>query len=147
MLKYNRAPGGTGQAAIQVAKYVGAEVYVTVGSDDKRRLTMDTYDVSEDHIFYSRNTSFAEGIMRMTCNRGVDVVLNSLSGEALVASWECIAPVSHKGECGTGIPTNSIFSAVASLKLVNGILIPTVICHCGYSTKMRAFPRLISFPS
>lgn len=97
--------GGTGQAAIQVAKYVGAEVYVTVGSDDKRRLLMDNYGVSEDHIFYSRNTSFAEGVMRMTGNKGVDVVLNSLSGEALVASWECIAPVSHKGDNGIAVVT------------------------------------------
>ncbi|MCJ1398962.1 hypothetical protein MMC11_002163 [Xylographa trunciseda] len=84
--------GGTGQAAIQVAKHIGAEIYVTVGSDDKKKLIMETYAVPEDHILYSRNTSFAQGIMRMTGNRGVDVVLNSLSGEGLVASWECIAP-------------------------------------------------------
>lgn len=85
--------GGTGQAAIQVAKYLGAEVYVTVGSDEKKRLVMDTYNIPEDHIFYSRNESFAKGIMRMTKNLGVDVVLNSLAGEGLRASWECIATV------------------------------------------------------
>ncbi|MCJ1389859.1 hypothetical protein MMC18_002716 [Xylographa bjoerkii] len=92
--------GGTGQAAIQVAKYIGAEIYVTVGSDDKKKLLMDTYAISEDHIFYSRNTSFAQGIMRMTGNRGVDVVLNSLSGDGLVASWECIAPFGRFVEIG-----------------------------------------------
>lgn len=85
--------GGTGQAAIQVAKVVGAEIYVTVGSDDKKKLLMSTYDIPEDHILYSRNTSFAQGIMRLTNNNGVDVVLNSLSGESLIASWECIAKV------------------------------------------------------
>lgn len=87
------AAGGTGQAAIQIAKYVGAEIYVTVGSDHKKKLLMRTYDIPEDHILYSRNTSFAQGIMRLTNNRGVDVVLNSLSGESLVASWDCIAKV------------------------------------------------------
>ena len=56
---------------------------------------METYGVAEDHICYSRNTSFAQGIMRMTDNKGVDVVLNSLSGEGLTASWECIAPVCY----------------------------------------------------
>lgn len=86
--------GGTGQAAIQIAKYVGADIYVTVGSDDKKKLLMSTYDIPQDHILYSRNTSFAEGIMRLTNNHGVDVVLNSLSGESLVASWDCIAKVS-----------------------------------------------------
>ena len=54
---------------------------------------MSTYDIPEDHILYSRNTSFAQGIMRLTDNNGVDVVLNSLSGESLIASWECIAKV------------------------------------------------------
>ena len=86
--------GGTGQAAIQVARYLGAEIFVTVGSDAKKRLIMDLYGIPEDHVFYSRNTSFARGIMRITRGRGVDVVLNSLSGEGLRASWDCVAPVS-----------------------------------------------------
>lgn len=92
--------GGTGQAAIQVAKYLGAEIFVTVGSDAKKKLVMDLYQIPEDHIFYSRNASFAQGIMRMTGNRGVDVVLNSLSGKGLIASWECIAPFGRFVELG-----------------------------------------------
>lgn len=92
--------GGTGQAAIQIAKHVGAEIFVTVGSDAKKKLVMDLYEIAEDHIFYSRNTSFAQGIMRMTHDRGVDVILNSLSGKALVASWECIAPFGRFIEIG-----------------------------------------------
>ncbi|MCJ1386254.1 hypothetical protein MMC17_009380 [Xylographa soralifera] len=94
------AAGGTGQAAIQVAKHVGAEIYVTVGSDEKKKLLMDTYAIPEDHILFSRNTSFAQGILRMTGNRGVDVILNSLSGEGLVASWECLAPFGRFVEIG-----------------------------------------------
>lgn len=92
--------GGTGQAAIQIAKYLGAEIFVTVGSDAKKKLLMDLYEIPEDHIFYSRDTSFAQGIMRMTSNRGADVVLNSLSGQGLVASWGCIAPFGRFIEIG-----------------------------------------------
>ena len=84
--------GGTGQAAIQIAKLAGALVYVTVGSEEKKQLLMDLYDVPEKHILYSRDTSFAQGIRRLTCGKGVDIVLNSLSGESLLASWNCIAP-------------------------------------------------------
>ena len=58
--------GGTGQAAIQIAKYIEAEIYVTVGSADKKKLLMGLYHIPEDHIFYCRNTSFAQGIMRVT---------------------------------------------------------------------------------
>lgn len=47
--------GGTGQAAIQVAQHFGATVYVTVGSEGKKKVLMSTYDIPEDHIFYSRN--------------------------------------------------------------------------------------------
>ena len=85
--------GGTGQAAIQVARVLGADVFVTVGSDEKKHLLMSLYGIQEDHILYSRDTSFAQGIMRMTGEKGVDVVLNSLSGEGLRASWTCLAPV------------------------------------------------------
>ncbi|KAI6351052.1 hypothetical protein MCOR25_010185 [Pyricularia grisea] len=85
------AAGGTGQAVIQLAKHLGAEVYATVSSREKRKLLIDEYGLAEDHIFSSRDLSFADGIMRMTEGRGVDVIVNSLSGEALRASFNCIA--------------------------------------------------------
>lgn len=92
--------GGTGQAAIQVAANIGAEIFTTVSSMQKKRLLMEIYNLDEDHIFYSRDTSFADGIKRMTGGRGVDVVLNSLSGDGLTASWECVAPFGRFLEIG-----------------------------------------------
>ena len=86
------ASGGTGQAAIQIAKHLKAEVFVTVGSPAKKQHLIDYYSIPEDHIFHSRDTSFAKGIRDATGGRGVDVILNTLSGNALVASWELIAP-------------------------------------------------------
>ena len=94
------AAGGVGQSAVQIAKLIGAEIYAIVGSDDKKWLLMELYDIAEDHIFSSRNTTFARGIKRMTQGRGVDVVLNSLSGEELFASWECVAPYGRFVEIG-----------------------------------------------
>ncbi|RYP51218.1 hypothetical protein DL768_003424 [Monosporascus sp. mg162] len=94
------ASGATGQLAIQVAKLVGAEVFATVGYDHKKQLLIDEYGIPEDHIFYSRDTSFAKGIMRITDGQGVDVVLNSLVGKGLLASWECIAPYGRFIEIG-----------------------------------------------
>ena len=105
------AAGGTGQAAIQIAQLLGANVFATVGSNEKKRLLMEEYGIAEHHIFYSRDTSFAQGIKRMTKGRGVDVVMNSLSGEGLLASWKCIAPYGRFVEIGrkdilsdTGLP-------------------------------------------
>ena len=92
--------GGTGQAAIQLAKLLNAEIFATVGSEDKRQFLMDEYGIAEDHIFYSRSTTFADSIRRLTRGRGVDVVLNSLSGDGLMSSWECVAPYGRFIELG-----------------------------------------------
>ncbi|PYI08361.1 hypothetical protein BO78DRAFT_364974 [Aspergillus sclerotiicarbonarius CBS 121057] len=92
--------GGTGQAAVQISQYLGAEVFVTVGSEAKRQVLMTTYNLPEDHIFYSRDTSFATGIKNATQGRGVHVVLNSLSGDNLLASWDCLAPYGRFVEIG-----------------------------------------------
>ncbi|QSZ30469.1 hypothetical protein DSL72_000023 [Monilinia vaccinii-corymbosi] len=92
--------GGTGGAAIQIAKHFGAEIFTTVGSRAKKELVMELYGIPKSHIFYSRNVSFAEEIMRKTRGKGVDIVLNSLSGKGLISSWECIAPFGHFVEIG-----------------------------------------------
>jgi NADPH:quinone reductase-like Zn-dependent oxidoreductase len=85
------AAGGVGQAAIQIAQMVGAEVFVTVGTKEKKQHLVTTYGIANDHVFASRDLTFASGVMRVTGGRGVDVVLNSLAGDALKATWRCIA--------------------------------------------------------
>ncbi|KAL8650013.1 MAG: hypothetical protein Q9210_004076, partial [Variospora velana] len=92
--------GGTGQLAIQIAQHLQAIVYVTVSSEAKKRLLMDKYTLPDDCFFYSRDNSFAQGIKRVTHGRGVDVVLNSLSGDSLTASWDCVAPFGRFVEIG-----------------------------------------------
>ena len=94
------AAGGVGQAAIMLAKYFGAEVFVTLGSIDKKGFIEKTYGIPESHIFSSRDTTFETGILRATNGRGVDVVLNSLAGEGLKATWRCLAPLGRFVEIG-----------------------------------------------
>jgi NADPH:quinone reductase-like Zn-dependent oxidoreductase/malonyl CoA-acyl carrier protein transacylase/SAM-dependent methyltransferase len=85
------AAGGTGQAAIILAQSVGAEVFATCSTKAKRDLLMQQYGIPEDHIFSSRDASFSPAIMARTSGNGVDVVLNSLSGPLLKATWDCMA--------------------------------------------------------
>jgi NADPH:quinone reductase-like Zn-dependent oxidoreductase/SAM-dependent methyltransferase len=85
------AAGGTGQAAVILAQSVGAEVFATCSTKAKRDLLMEQYGIPEDHIFSSRDASFAPAIMAKTSGNGVDVVLNSLSGPLLKATWDCVA--------------------------------------------------------
>ncbi|KAI1173654.1 hypothetical protein F4777DRAFT_589726 [Nemania sp. FL0916] len=92
--------GGVGLASIQIARMIGAEIYTTVGSEDKAQFLMEHFDIPRDHIYSSRHTSFADDLMRQTEGRGVDVALNSLSGELLHATWRCVAKYGMMVEIG-----------------------------------------------
>ncbi|KAJ3464711.1 hypothetical protein MRS44_009497 [Fusarium solani] len=94
------ACGGVGLAAIQIAQNIGAQIYCTVGSEPKQRYLEDTYNIPADHIFNSRDVTFLPEVMRATNGRGVDVVLNSLSGDLLHASWKCVAEFGLMVEIG-----------------------------------------------
>ena len=85
------AAGGVGQAAIILSQTVGAEIFATVGSVVKKEFLMTEDGIPEDRIFYSRNTSFAKAIRRATNGQGVDLVLNSLAGDALRETWDSLA--------------------------------------------------------
>ena len=83
--------GGVGQAAISVALHHGLIVYTTVSSTEKREFLKKTFPQLKDaQIGNSRDTSFEQLIMRATKGRGVDLVLNSLADEKLLASVRCL---------------------------------------------------------
>ncbi len=75
--------GGVGLAAIQIAQHLGAEVFTTAGSDEKRELLR---SLGVKHVMNSRTLDFVEEIREATGREGIDVVLNSLPGEAIPAS-------------------------------------------------------------
>ncbi|KAJ3949835.1 uncharacterized protein N0V96_000967 [Colletotrichum fioriniae] len=99
-LLIHAAAGGVGQAAIQLAKREGIEIFATVGSIEKRDFLEKTYLIPRDHIFSSRDLTFKDGIQRLTGGRGVDIVINSLSGDTLRATWELVAPFGCFAEIG-----------------------------------------------
>ncbi len=102
------AAGATGQMAVRVAQMIGAEIFATVGLNTKKDFLVNEFGIPAKNIFYSRDTTFARGIMRVTKGYGVDVVLNSLAGDSLRASWECMAPFGRFIEIGkTDIVENS----------------------------------------
>ncbi|KAL8775852.1 MAG: hypothetical protein Q9194_003575 [Teloschistes cf. exilis] len=93
------ACGGVGLAAINLAQMIGAEIYVTVGSEDKVQHLVQNCQIPRHRIFNSRDDSFVEGLMRET-GQGVDLILNSLSGDLLHATWRCVAPFGKMIEIG-----------------------------------------------
>ena len=74
------ATGGVGQAAVQFARQVGAEVYGTASRNKWQTLRA----LGVEHIYDSRSLDFAEQIMQDTQGQGVDLVLNSLTGAGFI---------------------------------------------------------------
>lgn len=92
------AAGGVGLAAIQIGQWLGAEIYATAGSEEKR----DTLRwLGVEHIYDSRSTTFAEAILADTEDgKGMDVVLNSLAGEAINQNLRVLNPFGRFIELG-----------------------------------------------
>lgn len=88
--------GGVGQAAIQVARAVGARVIASAGSPAKRDLLL---ALGATHVIDSRVTSWVDEVRAVTSG-GVDVVLNSLAGEAMERSLACVRPFGRFVELG-----------------------------------------------
>ncbi|KAF2120194.1 beta-ketoacyl synthase domain-containing protein [Lophiotrema nucula] len=85
------ATGGVGIACIELAQHKKAEIYVTVGTEEKRKFLESNYGIPRSRMFSSRSTKFAAEIIRETGGRGVDAIVNSLIGELLDASWRIVA--------------------------------------------------------
>lgn len=81
------AAGGVGQAAVQIAQSVGAEVFATASEGKWEFL----HSMGVKTVMNSRTLAFAETVMRETNGRGVDIVLNSLNGEFIPKSLEVLA--------------------------------------------------------
>jgi acyl transferase domain-containing protein/NADPH:quinone reductase-like Zn-dependent oxidoreductase/acyl carrier protein len=89
--------GGVGLAAIQYARHRGARVFATAGSPAKRALLR---ALGVEAVLDSRSLAFADEVMQLTDGAGVDVVLNSLSGEAMRRSLGVLKPFGRFLELG-----------------------------------------------
>jgi len=98
------AAGGVGLAAVAITQAAGATVFATAGSHQKRD-HLALLDVK--HIYDSRTLDFADEILRDTDGAGVDVILNSLSGDFIPASLRVL----RKGGVFLEIGKRGIWSA------------------------------------
>ena len=76
------ASGGVGLAAIELCKWKGCEIYATAGNEAKREMLR---SMGIPLVMNSRDAGFAKEIEEYTNGRGVDVILNTLSGESMIA--------------------------------------------------------------
>jgi acyl transferase domain-containing protein/NADPH:quinone reductase-like Zn-dependent oxidoreductase/acyl carrier protein/SAM-dependent methyltransferase len=91
------AAGGVGLAAIQIARHLGAEIFASAGSPAKRDLAS---LLGADHVLDSRDPHFDQAVLDLTQGEGVDVVLNSLAGEAIQRNLRALRPFGRFIELG-----------------------------------------------
>ncbi len=83
------AAGGVGLAAVQLAQKASVEVFATAGSPEKRAYLR---SIGVRHVFDSRTLAFADEVRAATDGQGVDLVLNSLTGDFLARSLTLLRP-------------------------------------------------------
>ncbi|SPO04420.1 related to lovastatin nonaketide synthase [Cephalotrichum gorgonifer] len=123
----------TGQAAVMIARLLGAEIFATVRDATGSRFLIDTLDVPESNIYSSQLSNYRLGILRQTAGQGVDVVVSSLGGATFKDSWGCIAQFGtfvHIDEgVGGAIPAgkNAVFTSLDMGRLIRHR--PTVVAE------------------
>lgn len=91
------AAGGVGMAAVKIAQNIGAKIFATAGNPDKRGFLK---SLGIEHVMDSRSLAFADEVIERTEGRGVNVVLNSLSGDFIPKSLSVLAPYGRFLEIG-----------------------------------------------
>nr|WOL36632.1 highly reducing polyketide synthase [Pseudogymnoascus verrucosus] len=133
------AAGSIGQAAIALAKYVGAEVFATVENEIERDFLVEKYGIDSDHILSNRDSSFSSIVLALTRGKGVDVVLNNLPGSLMREAFDCIAPFGRFIEVGrqdvelNGSLEMSVFSRSVSFSSIDLL---TFAAHKGQETAL-----------
>lgn len=91
------ASGGVGLAAVQIAQWIGAEIFATAGNPEKREFL---HSLGIKYVMNSRSYDFADDVIKHTEGQGVDLVLNSLGGEFIPKSLSTLAPYGRFLELG-----------------------------------------------
>lgn len=91
------ATSALGMALMRIARHIGAEIYVTVGTSEKSEILERQFGIPKERIFPSRNH---DTWRQLRDAGGMDVILSSSSGEHMQESWRCVAPMGRFVEMG-----------------------------------------------
>lgn len=81
------ASGGVGQLLVQLAKIRGAEVFATVGTEEKAKLAAER---GADHTILYKEQDFAQVVNELTGGEGVDVVYDAVGRSTIEGSMRCL---------------------------------------------------------
>jgi NADPH:quinone reductase len=123
------AAGGVGIAAVQLAKAAGARVIGTVSSDAKMGLVR---QFGADEVINYETHDFAQEALRLTDNRGVDLILDAVGKPTFEKGLGCLAMFGHLILYGrAGGPPDKLdpMRLFAKALKVSGWAVPMVYSH------------------
>jgi NADPH:quinone reductase-like Zn-dependent oxidoreductase len=91
------AGSGVGSAAVQIAKFCGARVIATAGSDEKLQKAK---QIGADEVIHHGIMPIAKEVRRLTSNHGVDVVFEHVGTATWDESVKSLAPAGRLVTCG-----------------------------------------------
>jgi NADPH2:quinone reductase len=86
------AAGGVGLLLTQIAKMAGASIIATVSTEKKAKLAR---AAGADEVILYTETNFEEEVKRITDNKGVNVVYDSVGKDTFERSIDCLSPLGY----------------------------------------------------
>lgn len=134
-LLIHAAAGGVGQPLVRWAKYLGATVIATVGSEEKAAIAR---DCGADHVILYRSENFVERVAQITHGRGVDVVYDSVGADTFSGSVDCLgllATLVNFGQSSGPVPPFTVSRLAARS---NGIIRPMLFHYIQDRASLQA---------
>ncbi|KAK7222205.1 hypothetical protein V2G26_010208 [Clonostachys chloroleuca] len=94
------ATGGLGLAALRFAKSMGAEVFATVGTAEKRNYLVEVMGMDESRIFSSRGPVKVAEMIRASGGKGFDIILGTSQADTMQESIRALAPLGRYIDVG-----------------------------------------------
>ncbi len=131
------ASSGVGSAAIQIAKFFGARVIATAGTDEKLQKAK---RLGADHGINHKSQKIREEVRRITNKRGVDVVFEHVG----TATWdESIASLAPSGRLVTCGATTG-FDARIDLRFLFSRQLSLLGSYMGTKSELHAVLKLVA---
>jgi NADPH2:quinone reductase len=133
--------GGTGQAAIQIAKALGARVIATAGGPEKAEFCR---ALGADHVIDYRAEDIAESVKAATGGRGADAIYDPVGGDAFASATKCVAPEGRILAIGFA---SGRWGQIDTSRLVYGnfSVVGVIPSHYDRAFKERAQERLLGW--
>jgi NADPH:quinone reductase-like Zn-dependent oxidoreductase len=131
------AGSGVGSAAIQIAKFFGARVLATAGSDEKLQKAK---ELGADHLINHKTQKIREEVRRITSKRGVDVVFEHVGTATWDDSLASLAPSGRLVTCGA----TTGYDAKIDLRFLFSRQLSLLGSYMGTKSELHSVMRLVA---